>query len=169
MDDQVSLPHRLINSNAFSSISSDSGGGRVRNAGLDLSAAASPATVRSLELPRHPEDQPLQYPSNSLSSCAALHCPAVLYCPTHSFSLPHYYGCCRARTLKQFLCSSIPSDDNPILLRCRAQPTSTPPSPPPAHCGAVTHWHPTSRPTPTTFVAASVCQHELTRDHLNRP
>ena len=169
MDDQVSLPHRLINSNAFSSISSGSGGGRVRNAGLEPLGCSQPSHRSLARAPTSPRRPASQYPSNSLSSCAALHCPAVLYCPTHSFSLPHYYGCCRARTLKQYLCSSIPSDDNPILLRCRAQPTSTPPSPPPAHCGAVTHWHPTSRPTPTTFVAASVCQHELTRDHLNRP
>jgi hypothetical protein len=56
----------------------------VRNAGLD-SAAASPATVRSLELPRHPKTSlPI---SNSLASCAALHCPAVHYRSVLSYTL----------------------------------------------------------------------------------
>jgi hypothetical protein len=103
----------------------------------------------------------------------ALPCPAVLYLTvsslTHSLPLTYYYGCCRALELTP-LRSPILSPGIPTLHhRCRAQPTSTPPSPPPAHCGAVTHWHPTTLHTPTPDLAASTCQFESTRDRLHRP
>jgi hypothetical protein len=42
-------------------------------------------------------------------------------------------------------------------------------SPPPAHCGAVTHWFANIPSTPATFVAASVCQLYSACDSLHRP
>jgi hypothetical protein len=42
-------------------------------------------------------------------------------------------------------------------------------TPPPARCGAVTHWSPNTLTNPTIAVAASICQFTLTRDPPHCP
>ena len=121
---------------------------------------------RELELPRHPEDQPPNIHFSPILRRTALPCcyRTVLRCPTHSFPRSNYYGCCRAPKLTPKSSFVLPADSQ-LHRRCRAQPTSTPP--PPAHCGAVTHWHPITLQTPTSAVAASICQLQSTaRDSL---
>lgn len=80
MDDQVSLPHRLINSNAFSSISSGSGGGRVRNAGLEPLGCSQPShrsLARAPTSPRRPAS-PISIQFSLVLRRTALPCCTVL-------------------------------------------------------------------------------------------
>jgi hypothetical protein len=94
--------------------------------------------------------------------------------PSHRVaSLVHSnHACCSALTL--FICSSrhssAPALHRPTPTAEQAHPrASTTHSPPPAHCGAVTHWSLNTLHTPTIVVAASTCQLTLLRDLPDRP